>query len=406
MTELLDLMARPVLGRLHGINRKHRFRAKHYADIGDWPEKATFDVLDASELEKRDHLASTDAMLVVSDKLKTVLAACAPSAQFFEADAGGTRVWVVPPPEDDDVMYEADGTPEYAEGGYQVTHATRLHVDETPESPWCKVRNTSIIALSDALVAAAKNAAIRWEPVKTIAKYAPHTPHPYVLVRSQGGDVETLELIGEWPVAPKHVPHPLHDWVRDEEFEKPDVDAAWSSLVHQKEVARAVIARFCSGLPLPKLRAELDKDIAKSKLKKRWKEATTASGMSCKGLFVVASKWKDMLGSSCKYTPIELRDPVLKEKHEGFFVVEPPAASFIDLARSDVAFMWSGMIDGYLGLHPTPESYTATQPIVRATGTNLILVHRDLAAKLDGFYTKPLHEMSFGLNLDDFWRVD
>lgn len=406
MTRLLDLTANPVLGRLHGINRKHRLRAKHYAAINDWPELATFDVLDPAELKKSDHLTTTDALFVVSDKLKDVLAAAAPNAQFFAVDAGGTRVWVTPPPTDGDVMYESKNS-EYAQGGYQVTHATELRVDEKPRSPWSRVRSTPIVALSDALVAAGASAGIAWSPVESFADYSPHTPHPYVIVRSRGGDIETLEKLGSWPSVPERVRHPLHDWVRDEEFEEEDPDEAWSALVEKrKDVAEAALVRFFTGLPLPKLRAVLDPGVAKSKLKKRWKEATTAGGLSCKGLFVVSPAIKDMLGPSCTYAPIELHDPKLKETHDGFSVVEPPVASFIDWSRSDVAFSWNGMIEGYMGLHPTAESYTSTQPIVRAEGTNLILVHRDIAAKLDAtFYKQPLEQMSFGLNLDDYWRV-
>jgi len=64
------------------------------------------------------------------------------------------------------------------------------------------------------------------------------------------------------------------------------------------------------------------------------------------------------------------------------------------------------MYDGFSGLHPTEESYTATQPIVRVAGTSLILVHRSIAEQLDKtFYLKPLHEVSVGLNLDDYVRV-
>jgi hypothetical protein len=377
-----------LLGRLHGINRKHRLRAKHYAAIQDWPESATFDVLDAADLAKRDHLTTTDALFVVSDKLKCVLAAAAPKAQFFAADAGGTRVWVVPPPTDDDVMYETQESPTYATGGYQITRATELRVAERPRSPWSRVRNASIVALSDALVASGASAGIAWSPVESFADYSPHTPHPYVIVRSCGGDIETLEKLSSWPAVPGRVRHPLHDWVRDEEFEEEDPDEAWSALVeNRKDVAEASLVRFFTGLPLPKLRAVLDPGVAKSKLKKRWNEATKAGGLSCKGLFVVSPAIKDLLGPSCTYMPIELHDPKLEETHEGFSVVEPPAASFIDWSRSDVAFSWNGMIEGYFGLHPTAESYTSTQPIVRAEGTGLILVHRDIAAKLDATFT-------------------
>ncbi len=406
MTWILDLTAKPALGRLRGINRKHRFRSKHYAPIGDWPDNATFDVLDAAAVAKADHLGSTDAVFVVSDKLKAVLEQIAPELKSFPAKAGKQRVWVVVQPKDDDVMYEADGPTEYAKSGYQLAHATNVRVQETPKSAWSRVRNTTLIALADSVIAAAAEAGVTWEPASAIAEYRPHTPHPYVMVRSNASSTETLETIEPWPTTPEHVAHPLRDFVRDENFEKDDPDIGWSSLVHQKEIARSAIARYCSGMPLPPLRAVLDPDVSKSKLKKRWKESTMGGGLSCQGLFVVSTKIKELLGATCRYTPLELVDTKLEQKHVGYWLVEPPTVTWIDWAGSDVMFQWSGMYDGMAGLHPTPESYEGTQPIVRVAGTNLILMHRDVVAKLDAsFYLKPLHEMSFGLNLDDYWRV-
>ena len=48
--KILDPGHDPILGRLHGFNRKHRLRTKHYAEIEDFPPDGSFDVLDPSRL--------------------------------------------------------------------------------------------------------------------------------------------------------------------------------------------------------------------------------------------------------------------------------------------------------------------------------------------------------------------
>lgn len=410
MARILDLTTGPVLGRLRGINRKHRFRSRYHQPIEDWPDPATIDVLDRAALERRDHLPCADAIFVVSDKLKAVLSALAPDVKFFPADAGGRRVWVVAP-FDGDLMYQNEvGTrTEYSQSGYQVTHATGLRVDGEPQTAWCNVRNTPLLALGAELLAAATQANIVWDPVDSIADYRPHRDHPYSVVQSsRGASAHTLEVLDPWPPAPAAVAHPLHEWVRDASLKVANPSDAWSKLVHPRDVddfQHAAIARYCSGLPLPRLRALLDPDCAKSKLKKRWKEATEASSMKM-GILVVNAAVTDLLGPSCRFTPIELRCPVLDKAHAGFFVAEPPTVEWIDWARSDVAYRRNAMYDGFAGLHPIEDSYSATQPIVRVSGTNLILIHRSIAEQLGkNLYVKPLHEISVGLNLDEYVRA-
>ncbi|MCW5801553.1 MAG: hypothetical protein KIT31_04135 [Deltaproteobacteria bacterium] len=401
MMRILDLTAAPVLGRLHGFNRKHRLRSKHYEAIENWPGGARLDVIDAAALASRDHYTSTDALFVVGDKLKGVLASVVPGVVFHPADAGGRTVWIVEPHEDDDVAHR--GEIKYSKSGYQVVRATNLSVSEPPKGAWCKVRNAPLLALGDAVLAAAAQAGVVWDPVESIAEYRPLREHPYCVATPNSERARRVELAGALPEAPASVPHPRGALVVDDDFSA-DANEAWTEMVHDESPERALFARYCSGLALPRVRAVLD-ELAKSKLKKRWKEATTGGTLRLAGVPAVDAAQQELLGAACRFTPVEMVCAQLGETYDKLAIVEPPVVEWIDWERSDVAYRRNGMYDGWIGLHPVEASYTATDPIVRVAGTNLLLVHRDVAAKLTGFYMKPLHEVSYGLNLDEYVRV-
>ena len=114
--KILDPGHDPILGRLHGFNRKHRLRTKHYAEIEDFPPDGSFDVLDPSRLGAVDFYTNEDQLFVVSEKLCTVLETLEPIVKHA-VDAGGTTVYVIEPVSDDDVMYASDGFPPYSKSG-------------------------------------------------------------------------------------------------------------------------------------------------------------------------------------------------------------------------------------------------------------------------------------------------
>ena len=410
MTKILDLTGAPVLGRLLRINSKHKLRSADEEIEVPWPENATFDVLDAAALDTADHLPCMDPLFVVTDKLKEVLAAQCPEAKFHAATANGKRVWIVAGP-DGDVTYESQGDhADYTRNGYQVTGAKGLHVKEKPEHAWADVRNTPVIALHADLVKAAAKAGVRWNAVDKIAEYRPLRPHPYTILRCHPAvAVDDIEAAERMPAAPAKVPHPRRGFTFDLALEPSDIlmkdaDGAWTELVHMDDrLDRCVRPRYCSGLPLPRLRGTFKPKGVKT----RWKKILKSDAIACDGLPVVSTKIKELFGPTCRYTPFDLIDPTASKKkvQEGFWIVEPPTVAWIDWERSDVGYLWDGQYESFYGLHPIESSYTATDPVVRIEGTPLVLVHESIAAQLDDpFYLMPLHERTYALNNDDCAR--
>lgn len=408
MTKILDLGANPVLGRVHAVNRKHRLRSKHYAAVDDWPETgASIDVLDAAALDETDHYPSTDEVFVVSSKLLEVLCSVDDSIESRELDAGGRTVYLVMPLSDGDVRYESDGFADYSKNGYNVVSGKDMRVNEAPDDAFCEVRNTGLLALRADLVDAADAAGVRWQAVDAIERYEPFRKHPYYVYRTgyAAAHAEELEAEGDWPDVPETVPHPLGEHARDSKVG--DVHGAWTKRVHKFErVDNCVFARYCSGLELPALAARLDDDIAKSRVKKRWKETLATGCLQLKGLPCVSSDVRNRMvdaGVEADFVPTPLSDPKTGETTTFFLVHPRHVVDWIDWAGSDVSLRRTGIIDEYFDLEPKTESYDATLPLVRVAGSNIILVHETLAAQLtddEGFYMTPLHELKAARNLD------
>ena len=407
MTKIIDLGTNPVLGRLNAINRKHRLRSQHYSDIEDWPDTASIDVLDADAMGSADHYPCLDEIFVVSKKLRDVLESVDSDVEFFEATAGKDIVYVVAPITDDDVMYESEGYPPYSKSGYTILSATDLYVDEEPDEMFVPVRNSRFLALTDELVDAAQAAGVVWNVVDKVPEFVASKPHPYQILRGgyAAASADVINITSAWPkIAEK--PHPLGENARDENFKK-DPDEAWNALL-QKETKDTLFARYVSGSDLPSVTAELDDDCAKSRQKKRWKEAKAAQFMSLRGVPVIATDTKELFesaGVEATYVQTSLHDPLLNETRDDLWILHPThVVDWIDWSKSDVGLRFNGIYDEYLGFHPTEESYDSTIPVVRVAGSNIVLVHESLAAELSddkGFYMTPLHHCLTSRNLDD-----
>ena len=269
MTRLLGLGKNAVLGHLRGINRKHRLRSKHF-DTVELPDHLTLEVLDADAMASLDHYPCLDHVLLVSPKLRDLILEHDPSVETHAVQTGDMTVFLVMPVSDSDVMYEADGRAHYSTNGYQVRSAEGLRVSEEPDRLFCNVRNTGLLAFSDTFAAAAERAGVRWSPVEEITAFAPMREHPYAIVGTSNAAafVDTLHATSDWPSAPA-VDHPLGQAACDDDVSDPN--GSWASLIGDvDDIQDCARARFCSGMPLPALTGELDRDFAKSKLKKRW----------------------------------------------------------------------------------------------------------------------------------------
>jgi hypothetical protein len=414
VVKILNLHAQPVLGRIHAINRKHRLRSKHYAAIEDWPESgASVDVLDAASLDAVDHYPCADEVLVVSDRLLEVLRSVDPQVESFALDAGGRTVHVVLPVSEDDVMYESDGHPDYSVSGYNVIDGTNLRVDEAPDAAFCCVRNTGLLAISATLEAAAREADVRWTLHDVIDRYGLERRHPYLVCTGGYAAVKVDELVAtsDWPEVPPRVPHPLGSHARDPEFEG-DPDSAWLERITDvdDEVADAAQTRYSSGLPLPAFEALLE-EVAKSRLAKRWKATLAAGLFEAGGLAFVSASIRDRLlaaGVEARFERVPLSDRKLGKTTDIFLIIPEVVVDWIDWSRSDVGLRWNGMIDEYFDLEPSEASYTASAPLVRVAGSNLILIRESLRAELSaelGFQLVPLHERRVARNLDDCIRA-
>ncbi len=407
MTKIIDLGTNPVLGRLNAINRKHRLRSKHYKEIENWPDSASIDVLDADALTSVDHYPCQDEIFVVSKKLRDVLQSVDDDVVFFEAKAGDAVVFVVAPVSNSDVMYQAEGFPPYNKSGYSILSASNLHVEDQPDRMFCPVRNSRFLALSDELVQAAEAAGVVWSAVDQIPEFIAARPHPYLILRGgyAAASADIINITSVWPEIDES-PHPLGENARDDKFKK-EPDEAWNALL-QKETNDSLFARYASGLALPSVTAALDDDCAKSKQKKRWREAKAAQFMSLQGVPAVGTETKEHFenaGVEATFVQTSLHDPLLNETRDDLWILQPThVVDWIDWSKSDVGLRFSGIYDEYLGLHPTEESYESTIPVVRVAGSNIVLVHESIAAELGddkGFYMTPLHHCFVSRNLDD-----
>ncbi len=371
----------------------------------------SIEVLDADAISSLDHYPCVDQVFMVSQKLSEVIQQLDPEVEVQPVSAGEATVYLVMPASDSDVMYASAET-SYSTNGYQLKSTSEIHVDEEPDALFCNVRNTGLLAISDAFVVAAGNAGVKWSRVQSISPYEPMRDHPYAIMGTgnKAAAVKKLEATSAWPeVLP--VGHPLGPNAIDDEFSR-DPDKAWASLLDDDdEVEDCCIARFCSGLDLPELRGELDSSFAKSKLKKRWKETLAAQTADVSGLLVISQAIREVFeaaGVEADYQAFSISDSALDEKRADLWVVHPRhVLPWIDWSKSDVGLRWDGMMDEFFDLHPTEESYQSSLPLVRVEGSGLVLVHKDLAAALtraDGFHMTPLEERAVALNLDDSYK--
>lgn len=409
MTHILDLGKSAVLGRIQGLNRKHRLRTKHFDSV-QWPAGLSIEVLDADAMSSLDHYPCVDQVFMVSQKLSEVIQQLDPEVEVQPVSAGEATVYLVMPASDSDVMYASAET-SYSTNGYQLKSTAEIHADEEPDALFCNVRNTGLLAISDAFVVAAGNAGVKWSLVQSISPYEPMRDHPYVIMGTgnKAAAVEKLEATSAWPeVLP--VGHPLGRNASDDAFSK-DPDQAWASLMDHDDVEKRCISRFCSGLKLPELRGELDNSFAKSKLKKRWKETLAAKTADVSGLLVISQTTREVFeaaGVEADYQAFSISDSALDEERDDLWVVHPRhVVPWVDWSKSDVGLRWNGLMDEFFDLHPTEESYQSSLPLVRVEGSGLVLVRKDLAALLtraDGFHMTPLEERAVALNLDDSYK--
>ena len=223
-------------------------------------------------------------------------------------------------------------------------------------------------------------------------------------------EVRELEPRSAWPKPPARVGHPLGPLAHDAAFEG-EPDSAWLELITDvDEVAEAAHARYSSGLELPRFEAFLE-EVSKSKRGKRWKTTLAAGLAQFAGLPLVSGSVRDQLlaaGVEARFEHVPVTDREIDRSADFFLLIPDVVVDWIDWSSSDVALRWNAMIDEYFDLEPREPSYTSTTPLVRVTGTNLILVHESVAAGLPaelGFYWVPLHERRVARNLDDCVRA-
>ncbi|MCB9649606.1 MAG: hypothetical protein H6730_23865 [Deltaproteobacteria bacterium] len=403
MPKLLQLGKDPVLGRLAGFTKKYGLRGER-SKLEGLPDIKTIEVLRPDQLEQVDVYSNVDEVLLGSSRFVEALRTVVPNVVVHEVDAQDRTVFLIEPVADDDVSYEAD-TSDYSSSGYNVMEATQLRVEDEVEDAFVPVRNTGILAISDALVDAARAAGVRWTLEDTIEHFVPFRAHPYALLLhdSQAAHVETFS--GPLPpTGPK--PHPLAPWLGLTEAS--ERNEQWARVLNDEDSPReAATARYSSGEILPPITGVMDDDVSKRERSTRRKAAQKAQYANSHGLPVIGARLADALRArslDLEFSPFSLRDDTLDEAVE-FQVLYPKlAVDWIDWTHSDVELSWNGEVEAYFELHPTPESYAASHPIVRIAGTPLVLVHEsifDLFDGMPGIELVPLHQHSVARNLDD-----